>query len=100
MILGQAAAEVAKMRIGAAVKEEEQLTLDVQGQDQVTGLPKTSHDQHEDVVDALQDSLQDIVKLVKKVLEKTPPELVSDIMDRGVALCGGGTHSCAALTDI
>lgn len=92
VVLGLAAAETAKMRIGAAVKDEELLTMDVQGQDQVTGLPKTVTINTEDIVDALQDSLQDMVKLVKKVLEKTPPELVSDIMDRGVALTGGGTY--------
>jgi len=91
VILSQATAEMVKMSIGAAVKEEELLTIDVQGQDQITGLPKWITISSEDVVDALQESLQDIVKLVKKVLEKTPPELVSDIMDRGVALCGGGT---------
>ena len=91
IILSQASAEIAKMRIGAAIKEEEQLSLDVQGQDQVSGLPRTVTISTEDIVDALQDSLQNIVKLVKKVLETTPPELVSDIMDRGVALSGGGT---------
>ena len=92
VILGRSTAEIAKMRIGAAIKEEEQLTMDVQGQDQVTGLPRTITINTEDIVEALQDSLQSIVKLVKRVLEKTPPELVSDIMDRGVALCGGGTQ--------
>ena len=91
IILSQASAEIAKMRIGAAIKEEEQLSLDVQGQDQVSGLPRTVTISTEDIVDALQGSLQNIVKLVKKVLETTPPELVSDIMDRGVALSGGGT---------
>ena len=92
VILGKSTAETAKMRIGAAIKEEEQLTMDVQGQDQVTSLPRTITINTEDIVEALQDSLQAIVKLVKRVLEKTPPELVSDIMDRGVALCGGGTQ--------
>jgi rod shape-determining protein MreB len=92
VILGRSTAEIAKMRIGAAIKEEEQLTMDVQGQDQVTGLPRTITINTEDIVEALQESLQSIVKLVKRVLEKTPPELVSDIMDRGVALCGGGTQ--------
>ena len=92
VILGKSTSEIAKMRIGAAIKEEEQLTMDVQGQDQVTGLPRTITINTEDIVEAIQDSLQSIVKLVKRVLEKTPPELVSDIMDRGVALCGGGTQ--------
>ena len=92
VILGQATAEIAKMRIGAAVKEVEVLEMEVQGQDQVTSLPRTVTINTEDIVDALQDGLEDIVKLVRRVLEKTPPELVTDIMDRGVALCGGGTN--------
>lgn len=92
VILGKSTAEIAKMRIGAAIKEEDPLSMDVQGQDQVTGLPRTITINTEDIVEALQNSLQAIVKLVKQVLEKTPPELVSDIMDKGVALCGGGTQ--------
>jgi rod shape-determining protein MreB len=63
VILGRSTAEIAKMRIGAAIKEEEQLTMDVQGQDQVTGLPRTITINTEDIVEALQDSLQSIVKL-------------------------------------
>ena len=92
IILSKATAEIVKMRVGAAVKEEDGLTLEVQGQDQVSGLPRSVTVRTEDIVEALQDSLGDIVKMVKRVLEKTPPELVSDIMDRGVALCGGGTQ--------
>jgi len=92
IVLGNAAAEMIKMRIGAAVKDEDDLSMEVQGQDLISGLPRTITVRTEDIVDALQDSLQAIVKMVKKVLEKTPPELVSDIMDRGVALCGGGTN--------
>ncbi len=92
IVLGNATAELIKMRIGAAVKDEEDLAMEVQGQDLISGLPRTVTVRTEDIVEALQDSLQDIVKMVKKVLEKTPPELVSDIMDRGVALCGGGTN--------
>ena len=92
VILSKASAELVKMRIGAAVKEEDPLTLEIQGQDQVSGLPRSVTIKTEDIVEALQDSLQDIVQMVKRTLEKTPPELVSDIMDRGVALCGGGTQ--------
>ena len=92
IILSKATAEIVKMRVGAAVKEEDGLTLEVQGQDQVSGLPRSVAVKTEDIVDALQDSLREIVNMVKRVLEKTPPELVSDIMDRGVALCGGGTQ--------
>ena len=92
VILGRSAAEIVKMRIGAAVKDEQTMTLEVQGQDQVSGLPRSVTLSTEDIVDGLQPSLTGIVNLVKRVLEKTPPELVSDIMDRGVALCGGGSQ--------
>lgn len=92
VILSKASAELVKMRIGAAVNGEDQLTLEIQGQDQVSGLPRSVTIKTEDIVEALQDSLRDIVQMVKRTLEKTPPELVSDIMDRGVALCGGGTQ--------
>ena len=92
IILSKATAEITKMRVGAAIKEEDDLALEVQGQDQVSGFPRSVTIRTEDIVEALNGSLQDIVKMVKRVLEKTPPELVSDIMDRGVALCGGGTQ--------
>jgi len=92
VILSKASAELVKMRVGAAVNEEEPLSMEIQGQDQVSGLPRSVNIQTEDIVEALQDGLQDIVNMVKRVLEKTPPELVSDIMERGVALCGGGTQ--------
>ena len=91
VILGQANAEMVKIQVGAAINEEQNLSIEVQGQDQVSGLPKSITLTTEDIVESLQDSLNEIVKMVKQVLEKTPPELVSDIMDRGVALCGGGT---------
>ncbi|HEY59926.1 MAG TPA: rod shape-determining protein [Anaerolineae bacterium] len=92
VIISQITAEVVKMRVGAAVQEVDSLEMEVQGQDQVTGLPSSVEISSEDVVEALQDELENIVVLVRRVLEKTPPELISDIMDRGVALCGGGTQ--------
>lgn len=92
VILSQATAELIKIRVGAAMKDEESVSMDVQGQDQVNSLPRSITVTTEDIIEALQESLADIVTLVKRVLEKTPPELISDIMDRGVALCGGGTQ--------
>jgi len=91
VILSLATAELVKMRIGAAMREIDPMEMEVQGQDQITGLPKSILLKSEDIVEALRDALDDIINLVKRVLEKTPPELVSDIIDRGVALCGGGT---------
>jgi rod shape-determining protein MreB len=65
-------------------------SMEVQGQDQVTGLPRPITLTTGEIVEALQDPLKDIVETGRRVLEKTPPELVADIIDRGVALCGGG----------
>jgi len=91
VIIGLPTAELLKIRIGAATPQEQQLTMEVQGQDQVTSLPRPVVLTTDDIVEAIQDPLGDLVKLAKKVMEKTPPELVSDIIDRGAAICGGGS---------
>jgi rod shape-determining protein MreB len=90
LIIGQTTAESLKIKIGASIPQDEQLSLEVQGVDQVTSLPRPVVLTTDDIVEALQEPLFDIVKLAKKVLEKTPPELISDIIDRGAALVGGG----------
>ncbi len=89
IIIGQPTAEQIKIRIGSAVQVEQPQSMEIQGQDQVTGLPKPVLLTTDDVVDALHDPLEEIAGTARKVLEKTPPELISDIIDRGVALCGG-----------
>lgn len=89
VIIGQPTAEQIKIRIGSAVPVEQQQSMEIQGQDQVSGLPKPIIVTTDDIVEALQPPLNDISGTAKKVLEKTPPELISDIIDRGVALCGG-----------
>lgn len=91
VIVGQPTAELLKIKIGAAIPQDQQLSLEVQGQDQVTSLPRPVVLTTDDIVEALQEPLMDIVKLAKKVLEKTPPELITDIIDRGAAMCGGGS---------
>ena len=90
VIIGQATAEQLKIRIGAAVPQDTENSMEVQGQDQVTGLPRPVTLTTGEIVEALQEPLKQIIETGRKVLEKTPPELVSDIIDRGVALCGGG----------
>lgn len=90
IIIGQLTAEQIKLRIGAAVPQDEEQTMEVQGQDQVSGLPRPVTFTTGEVVEALSDTLRSFVETVRRVLEKTPPELVSDIIDRGVALTGGG----------
>lgn len=90
VIIGQATAEQLKIRIGAAVPQDIENSMEVQGQDQVTGLPRPVTLTTGEIVEALHEPLKQVVETGRKVLEKTPPELVSDIIDRGVALCGGG----------
>ena len=90
LIIAQSAAEAVKKQIGAAVPQEEELSMEIQGQDQITGLPRPVQITNDEIVEALEDPLEDFVETARRVLEKTPPELVSDIIDRGVAICGGG----------
>lgn len=89
LIIGQTTAEQLKLNIGAAIPVEEEKTMEIQGQDQVTGLPRPASLTTNEIVEAMQPPLEEIVSTVRRVLEKTPPELISDIIDRGVALCGG-----------
>jgi len=90
LIIGQVTAEQIKLKIGAAVPQDEEQSMEIQGQDQVSGLPKPASFTTGEVVEAIHEPLMDIVETARRVLEKTPPELVSDIIDRGVALTGGG----------
>lgn len=90
LIIAQATAEHVKLEIGAAVAQDEEKSITVQGQEQVSGLPKPLSLTTGEVIEAFQDPMGDIVETARKVLEKTPPELISDIIDRGIAICGGG----------
>ncbi len=90
VIIGQITAEMLKIKIGAAVPQDTENSMEVQGQDQVSGLPRPVTLTTGEIVEALQDPLKEITETCRRVLERTPPELVADIIDRGVALCGGG----------
>ena len=90
VIIGQVTAEQLKVRIGAAVPQDTENSMEVQGQDQVTGLPRPVTLTTGEIVEALQEPLKLVIETGRRVLEKTPPELVADIIDRGVALCGAG----------
>jgi rod shape-determining protein MreB len=90
VVIGQITAEHLKLRVGAAVPQDTENSMEMQGQDQVTGLPRPVTLTTGEIVEALQDPLKQVIETCRRVLEKTPPELVSDIIDHGVALCGGG----------
>jgi rod shape-determining protein MreB len=68
----------------------DEMTMEIQGRDQVGGLPRTITVSTGEVVEAIAEPLGDIARMVKAVLERTPPELASDIIDRGIMLTGGG----------
>ena len=90
VLIGEPTAEEIKIKIGSAVELDNDLEMNVQGRDQVTGLPKTFTLHSSEVVEAFTEPLAAIVSVVKAVLAKTPPELASDIIDRGMVLTGGG----------
>ncbi|WP_119072185.1 rod shape-determining protein [Aggregatilinea lenta] len=90
LVIGEPTAESIKIQIGAAVDIGEELSMEIQGRDQVGGLPRTITVTTSEVVEAIEEPLATIVGAAKAVLEKTPPELASDIIDRGIVLTGGG----------
>ena len=83
-------AEKIKIQIGTASEESNPRTMEVKGRNVITGLPKTVTLTSEEIRVALKDSTTQIVETVHGVLEKTPPELAADIVDRGIVLTGGG----------
>jgi rod shape-determining protein MreB len=89
LMIGEPTAEEIKIRIGSALPLEEELQMEIQGRDQVAGLPRTASIKSSEVTEALAEPLAAIVSMVKSVLENTPPELSSDIIDRGMVLVGG-----------
>lgn len=89
LVIGQRTAEETKIRIGAAIPLEDELTMEIQGQDQITGLPRPITLTTNEIVESLQETLHLQMAAVRSVLERTPPELSSDIIDRGMLICGG-----------
>ncbi len=90
LAIGERTAEEIKIAIGCAVPMAHELAMDVRGRDQITGLPKTVVVTTNEVTTALQDCLASIVQAARTVLERTPPEMASDVVDRGIILTGGG----------
>ena len=90
LLIGERTAEEVKIQIGSAYPMEDRRTMEVKGRDLVTGVPKTIIITDEEVREALNEPVQAIVDVVKIALERTPPELSSDIVDKGIMLAGGG----------
>jgi rod shape-determining protein MreB and related proteins len=91
LLIGQQTAEEVKLEIGSASDLPEEVTTEIRGRDMVTGLPKTIVLTSGDVRGAIEEPISQIVAAVKDTLDRTPPELAGDIMDRGIILAGGGS---------
>jgi rod shape-determining protein MreB len=90
LMIGEQTAEKIKIQLGSALPLDEELFMEVKGRDQIAGLPRTISLATQEVTDALSEPLSAIVSMVVNVLEETPPELASDIIDRGMIITGGG----------
>jgi rod shape-determining protein MreB and related proteins len=91
LLIGQQTAEEVKLEIGSAFPMDEEVQAEIRGRDMVSGLPKTVVLTSEEIRGALEEPVSQIIDAVKETLDRTPPELASDIMDRGIMLAGGGS---------
>src|SRR4028119_185330 len=90
LLIGERTAEMIKIQLGSAFPLDEQLSMDVRGRNLIEGIPKTITITDDEVREALADSISTIVNAVRAALERTPPELSADIVERGIVLTGGG----------
>jgi len=90
LTIGERTAEEIKVKVGSAFPLDQELTMEVKGRDSVAGLPKTIHISSQEIREALADTIGAIIELVRNALERCPPELSADLVDRGFVLAGGG----------
>ena len=90
LAIGERTAELLKISIGSAMKVTEEEKINIRGRDLATGYPKTIEITTNEITEAITEQLREIVQIIKSVLEVTPPELCSDIMDKGIHISGGG----------
>lgn len=90
LMIGERTAEEIKIKTGSAWPLEEELTIEVRGRDLITGLPKFIRVSSEEIREALQIPVREIIEATKVTLERTPPELAADLIEKGIVLCGGG----------
>ncbi len=89
LLIGERTAEEVKVKIGSALPIKKKLVMEIRGRDSISGLPRTLELDSSEVSGAIQPTLAEIISTIKQVLEKTPPELASDVIDRGMVLSGG-----------
>lgn len=92
LVVGEATAEKIKIKVGAALPPKKELTMEVSGCNTITGLPESIMISSSDVVLGVREIIQEIIAAVKTVLQNTPPELASDVMDKGIVMTGGGSQ--------
>ncbi len=90
LLVGEQMAEEVKLRLAAAIPDNKDTSMEVKGRDAISGMPQTITVTQRDIHDAIKPLLDSIIASIKQVLEQTPPELASDIIDRGIVLSGGG----------
>ncbi|NBX01306.1 rod shape-determining protein [bacterium] len=90
LIIGERTAEEIKIKIGSAYALEQEMTYEVRGRDSVTGLPRALHLTSQEVREAMADNINQIIEAIKGSLERIPPELSADLVDRGIVIAGGG----------
>ena len=90
LMIGERTAEEVKITIGSAEGNTEITAMDIRGRDMITGLPKTINVSSKEIYDAMKEPIHNIIEAIKSTLEKTPPELASDVMELGIMLTGGG----------
>jgi rod shape-determining protein MreB len=91
LLIGERTAEIVKINIGTAYSVDEVRSMEVKGRDLVAGVPKILEIKSEEVREALSEPVNAVVESVKIALERTPPELAADIVDKGIVLVGGGS---------
>jgi len=92
LAIGDRTAEKIKTDIGSAVPVDEELELTIKGRDYVTGLPRSATIRTNEIVKAIAKELREMIKAIKDVLQETPPELASDIIDNGIIMTGGSSQ--------
>lgn len=91
LAIGDQSAEEVKIQVGSAMFMDTPLTMDVKGRDMVTGLPRTVTVTSDDTTEALQHDLEGLIEAIKEVLNRTPPELSADVMNKGIIMSGGSS---------